>query len=117
MMAKTRKSRTRAWLRADCWERIVACAGALGFFSRTTSRDLVSVTNCSYSGIKEKYAAVVRSRKNKLCNTISFGRTVRLPKTRPTDSRFLLDKNFYSSCRTAAVMVEILLVPARSTQG
>ena len=54
---------------------------------------------------------MVRTRKNKLCSTMSFGRTLRFPKALPTDSRFLLDKNFYSSCRTGAVMVEILLAP------
>ena len=59
---------------------------------------------------------MVKTRKNKLCSTISFGRTLRFPKALPTDSRFLLDKNFYSSCRTDAVMVEILLAPTRSIQ-
>src|SRR5688572_11205108 len=86
---------------------------------RLISRARAFATRFSKSGIKEKYAAQVRIRKNRLCSTMSFGRTLRSPKRfsiqascrSPRAERFRLNKNFFSGCRIHTAVIESSLHP------
>src|SRR5712692_3837876 len=65
-----------------------------------------SETCCSNSGIRVKYAAQVNTRKNRLCRTINFGRTVRSSKILAKLELILLDKNYCSGCARDTVVIE-----------
>src|ERR1051326_6430779 len=71
-----------------------------------SSRACASVTCFSYSGIRVKYVAQVKTRKKRLWRTINFGRTFRSPNILAILEPFFRCKNSYSICRTRPVVIE-----------
>src|SRR5712692_7355886 len=65
-----------------------------------------SETCCSNNGIRVKYAAQVNTRKNKLCRTINFGRTLRSSKILAKLELVLSDKNYCSGCARDMAVIE-----------
>ena len=72
------------------------------------SRVLASETSLSNSGMSEKYAAQVSTRKKRLWSTINFGRTLRLAKNLVILYFLLLDKNHCSACVSVTAVVETM---------
>src|ERR1700733_3027809 len=111
MLPSTRNSVSRAL-------RTAAASDSRAIFTSSTlrgiscimliSRVLASETSFSNSGINEKYAAHVSTRKNRLWSTINFGRTLRFAKNLVILYFLWLDKNHCSACVSVTAVVETM---------